>query len=199
MGMTRTGKTTLSRRILAKESRLFVIDPKWCFKPLDNWSESGAFRRADYEITYESEKVVRYLQHSHVIFRPPVGFSQDDYDRLLQKTWNSRIEHTLSVDEVAMVCKSAMSSPMYLRAYYQQGGELGLKAMAISQRPSCIPLYLFSESEQHWLFRMLLKRDRERAGEWIGDEALLGNTTKHSFWYRSVHDDTPAKQFELSV
>lgn len=196
-GMTRTGKTTLSRLILAPESKCLVIDPKWCFRPLSHWRGRRVFRRAEYSITWDPAAVAQLLGQGHVIYRPPVG--DPFYDQVFAEAWESRIPHTLAVDETAMVCKSAVTYPAHLRAYWQQGGELGYKALAISQRPSCIGPFVFSESEQHWMFRMILKRDRERAAEWIGDEAMAGTSDLHSFFYRHVHDEAGAREYMLQI
>lgn len=186
-GKTRLGKTTLARRILSREPRTLIIDPKWCFEPLPSWE----IRDQEYNVTQDAEDVGRLLDYGHVIYHPKVGANRDDYEDALRSAWDSGRPHTLYVDETAMLCNGPLSYPAHLQAYWQQGGQLGLKALSTSQRPSGLPVFIFSESEQHWMFNLLLKRDRERAAEWIGDEARMGTNQKHSFWYRDVDADRP--------
>jgi hypothetical protein len=186
--MTRTGKTTLARQLLQHEKRILILDPKWCFKELGE----------ECIITSDAMTAVRSIRRANVIYRPKPG--EESWNTVLQGAWNSNLKkqnpHTLYVDEVAMVVAGPTSFPPFLRAYWQQGGELGLKALSSTQRPASVPLFLFSESEQHWSFRLLLDKDVKRASEWLGVEDRP--STLHSFFYRDVHAG-PAKEFALRL
>lgn len=126
----------------------------------------------------------------NVIYRPPPTM-QEDYAYLFEVAFWDAIPF-IYVDESTLCVKNSQVYPVYFRAIWQQGRSRGITALAGTQRPSGVPVFLFSESEQKWSFDLIAADDREKVAGWIGDQIVeTGWPDDHAFWYRKRGDRRP--------
>jgi hypothetical protein len=152
----------------------------------------GDFDPGDYEDWLSTDSVSNacYLlaKSKNTIYRPRPEHTEIEYNALFEWAFWERVP-LVYIDEVALCVKNSQTYPRFLRALCQQGRSRGITVLAGTQRPAGVPVFLFSESEQKWVFELLTRDDRERVSEWIGDEVVdVGWPDEHAFWYRSTRD-----------
>lgn len=158
IGKTGSGKTYLARLLTLGIPRLVVFDPKGTFGDpkvmaawrLENWSDTGARKLAE-------GKAVRLRV-------PPADFGGDIFGHWIpyMEAIYRAGDCTLYIDEIYGVNKPGSMPSPELAALYTRGRELGIGVFGASQRPTLIPLFLLSEVEWLFCFRLLLEADQQR-------------------------------------
>lgn len=158
LGQTGTGKTHLARhRLLPQTGNLGIIDPK------------GRFDFGPTEI-YETAREILRRKPKRFIYRPrrlelrDVS-AHDDVYAFLYDRGNTFIY----TDELGSLCrgKHRLSGPPALEDIYCRGRELGITTLTASQRPSRIPIYVLSESQQFYCFFTPFPGDVKRIREMV--------------------------------
>lgn len=183
--MTGTGKSTLARQLIRffPARPALIVDSKCDFDPgsYEEWFTTDSVSNACYLLA----------RSKNTIFRPRPEDGESEYNALFEWCFWERIP-LIYIDEVALCVKNSQTYPRYMRALWQQGRSRGITALAGTQRPAGVPVFLFSESEQKWCFELITMDDRERVTEWMGDQVReYGWPDEFAFWYRQHGDRRP--------
>jgi hypothetical protein len=181
VGKTGSGKTYLSRKLLAPVSNLVIIDSKgtlgeWAIKddPIIRLQKRLGFRDEDGRI--------RYI--------PPAGTRAATrlwYHDLLQVAYNEG-DCIVYIDELFAVAPPNTDPPPALTTLYTRGRERRAGVWSCTQRPTWIPLFALSESDHFFCFRLHLVEDRKRMSAFMGPAVLEVPPDKYGFWYYAPAD-----------
>jgi hypothetical protein len=178
IGQTGSGKSTLARVLLRDKKHVLIIDPKGDFQLP---KELARIPVVSHPNQLNLRRSVRYIPH-------PEEDTPEAWNEVFRRVYYKRNMYVY-IDEVSLVCKSATSYPQYLRALFQQGRSLGIGVLACTQRPTGVPLFVFSESQQFFVFRLMLDNDLKRVEQWIGSDCVIRPKEKYAFHYRRITDD----------
>ena len=180
-GQTNTGKSTLANILIRDKTNLLVFDAKRNFNLNRN-----------HEIATTPDEINEISQTGKVILYRP----EPEY---LDMAWIDSIFHWVYlrkntfvyIDELtAITGRSAMSYSVWLRNCIVQGRGIGIGMLYATQRPSNLPMFLFSEAQRFWKFFLLLEKDNKRMAEYMGNEVLESDKPAHhdlhSFFYRDL-------------
>lgn len=170
VGATGTGKTYLARYLLQSVPRLVVIDPK-------------ATLRGKWGLTEWSPKTrKRFINGEDVRLRyaPDVG-GDFQYEHVFEDVYHAG-NCVLYIDEVYGVIPPHKPAGPYLTAIYTRGRELGIGTIASAQRPVSFPLFILSEADTFFLFRVLLEEDRRRMSAFMGPAVREHVRDPYGFW-----------------
>lgn len=165
LGSTGTGKTVLSKYLLADVNRAIAVDPKL------ELSLDGFRRRFD---------LMPWWKEFRVIWRPRRG---DDLKlaTLLRRAWK-RGNLTIYIDELQSLTDFFPASTEVLADVIRTGRSRRVSVWWATQRPAWVPRWFVSESRHKFVFSLLDGADRRRAAEMIGD--LAKDTLDfHDFYY----------------
>lgn len=183
VGPTGCGKSVLARKLLAQQDQAIIVDPKHQWKP----------RKGDHLATNIKElksalNKMRGEDGNHVVYRVPREHLLPQNAEFLDQVPALALERKntlLFYDELVFV---AGSSDFFRRApnfYYAMttGRGLGVGVWGLAQRPTWIPVIVFSESDYRATFYLRKRTDRARLEEFLGDEIPWGvlRAKKHSF------------------
>jgi hypothetical protein len=170
-GMTGSGKTTLAYELLKVKDYVVVHDAKGML----TWKGYERCIKLNDAMHSDSPKIIYAPDH----------FELDNEEKINEFfTWvYKRKNTTLYIDEVYAVTKRA-EIPHYFLACLTRGREMGISTYCSSQRPKNIPQFILSESENYYVFRLLLLNDRKRITEIlpIADEQLT-TLKQYQFYY----------------
>lgn len=188
VGQTGTGKSTLANYLIQDKRNLVVLDAKHEFQ----LAREHVIMHGPDQLSKKTDDVILY--------RPSPEFAnQESYDRVFHWIYDRRNTFLYIDEATALLGRTGFSYPEWLRALYNQGRSLGIGVLASSQRPSNLPLFMFTESFKFWKFYLLLKRDNERMAEFMGERVLSNHKNPHSFYYRSILSTSPAREFVLKL
>lgn len=190
-GKTGSGKTFLAQYLLRTFKRLIVVDPKmslgipkWNLEPLDS----------------KNLKELRKGESARVRIWQPPAFDNSGFpvwDAVFELAWELG-NICVYIDEMYSVCNNGrMSWP--LRRLYTQGREPQIGVWASTQRPSFVPLEMFSEAEWDFTFMLRLEKDRKKIADGTGCTEILEPIRDiHGFWiYNELWSEAVYKdQFE---
>lgn len=176
VGMTGSGKSTLSAYILSKAP--FHIKPAFIIDIKRDELFSRCLRLREIGI---HEQVPRQAGLYILRPRPDEAFRADGTPDI--ETWLEKLWHTgnawLYIDESYL-----MPDKAWLRNILTQGRSLGITVIATSQRPVDVPLPVFTEATYFSAFNLSYKKDKQRVDEYtvpgLTDVPLL---EYHSVWY----------------
>lgn len=180
-GKTRSGKTTLAKELTKSIRRLLILDSKGT---LGGWNGEE----------WSEENRERLVKGENVRVRIVPEINQDP-GTLWEEAFSFAFtigNCTIYLDEAFAIFENANTATPTAKAIWTRGAEFGIGAWASTQRPSGIPLFLISEAEHYFCFRLTLAKDRERMSEFMGEEVVQPIRDKHGFWYYGVDDDRPA-------
>lgn len=178
IGQTGSGKTTLAR-YLARQRPYFVgLFPKG-LESAKGWEGTRVTSLAQIDH-------LKAREHPRIIYAPDL-FELDDWETLnaFFKWVYERRNTTLYIDELYAVTKGDQC-PDYMKACYTRGRERHVETWGATQRPSRVPLMVFSESEHFYCFCLKAPQDRERVHDYTGideDALAVGVLPKHEFYY----------------
>lgn len=183
VGATGTGKSYLAQRLALNAPRVIVLDPKaeligeWDIVPYDQDARRALLNGEPVRATYT----------------PEVG--ADDYESVCRDVYEAG-NCVLYVDEVYGVIPPGTKPPPYFSAIYTRGRALGIGVVACTQRPTWVPLFIFSEAQWFIMFELLMTADRKRMAEFMGEEVMRPIAHPHGFYIKSVHwRGKPARYF----
>lgn len=174
-GKTGSGKTFLARYLTRSFKRLIVVDPKmvlgipqWGLEPL----------------SAKNLKELRKGEGARVRVWEPPTVDKDGFpiwDAIFELAWELG-NITVYIDEMYSVCNNGrLSWP--LRRLYTQGREPQIGVWASTQRPSFVPLEMFSEAEWDFIFMLRMEEDRKRIAKGSGATEILEPIRDiHGFW-----------------
>lgn len=157
MGTTGSGKSVLARHLLSTLKRAVIIDPKFEWKA-EGWKRKLALPRFEKEF--------------NLIWRPPQISKAVDMrladllDRALKKG-----KLTIYVDELQSLTDFFPQATRVLTEIIRTGRSRQVAVWNAMQRPAWVPRWFLSESRHKFVFTLLDKADRKRAGDLIGDAA----------------------------
>lgn len=184
VGKTGSGKTYLSRVLTWGLERLVCFDPKSTLGLAQDW------RLEDWTAKGRRD----LLAGKPVRLRVP-GPSPDDNPETywlpyLRDLYDAG-DVVLFIDEVYGVIPPGKTPSPELTALYTRGRELGIGVFAASQRPKLVPLFMLSESDWFFTFRLLLEDDRKRMAEVCGPDVMASPSDPYGFWLYNVAWDAP--------
>lgn len=168
-GKTRSGKTYLAERLTSKLPRLLVYDNlNRVNMPTASKEEIKAFIAGhDLRIKIMSPDVFDYVVHE--------SFEHGYY--------------TAYIDELYALVPRPNKIPDSVTMLWTRGGGNHIGAWACVQRPARIPLFVITELEHLFVFKLMNKEDRKRAWDFVGfDDPLpnVPNVDRHGFYYYST-------------
>lgn len=173
-GQTGSGKTTLARVMLQSREYVVVLDVK------------GLIVWPGYTIITELEKLkdVDPLIVKRIIYKPSyIELSNEDTVNAFFGWVYDRGGTTLYVDELAGVTQGNRY-PWYYGACQMRGRERGIEVISGTQRPTDIPQIAMSEAEHAYVFKLKMKRDRERIEHLTSiPQTLVASLQKRQFLY----------------
>jgi hypothetical protein len=201
LGSNGTGKTKLSRRLLAAGNypRWIVLDVKGEFKP------EG---RDKYEIIRTPKELYAALfpfwpwengwkKHPHIIYRPEVEFQSGPWLDWVMRTLYKRAVADFDqrreipkypficiVDEALFMAKTG--SVRWMSACAVTGRSLGIGLWITSQRPAWIPVEVRSEAWRWYVFHLAWEEDEKEVIKYskrrLTLETLQEGYENWSFW-----------------
>lgn len=178
-GKTGSGKTTAAKFISQKLNRLIVFDPK--------------VRLSDWNLDDASDKKLREFyngESARLRLTPPIEEQEKFWLEHLEKIFNAG-DCTLYIDETYLIVPPGQRAAPILSAIWTQGREKNIGAWASAQRPTWTPLFMISEAEHYFMFRLNMRDDRRRMAEFMGEQVDQIIKDKHGFFYMQAESDQP--------
>lgn len=179
VGKTGSGKTYAARILTKNLRRLVVFDPKGTLR--GKWDLK--------EWTKRTAKDLRDGKDVRVRIPAPIDGNWEQY---FQACYEAQ-DVTVYIDEVYGVLDKGNRASPYFTALYTRGRELNIGVWACTQRPAWMPLFVLSEAEWIFLFRLQLDADRKRMSEIMGDSVRHVTLTGHEFYLYNQSWDSPVK------
>ncbi len=187
-GKTGSGKTFLAQYLLRTFKRLIVIDPKMVLG-IPKWNLE--------DLDAKNLKALRKGEGARIRVYNPPAVDKDGYpvwDAIFELAWDLG-NLTVYIDEMYSVAiNGRMSYP--LRRLYTQGREPQIGVWASTQRPSYVPLEMFSEAEWDFIFMLRMEEDRKRIAKGTGATEILepirdlhGFYIYNQLWTEAVYKD----------
>lgn len=168
VGKTSSGKTFAAEALANPLPRMVVLDPKGMLR--NQWGLTD----------WDGNQAKLLAKGKPCRIRVPAPFDGDWEPYLKASYFAGGV--TVYIDEVYGVVPPGRNPSEYLTALYTRGRELGIGVWAATQRPSKIPLFVLSEAEWSFVFRLLLLKDRQRMQETIGRIPEVPAKDDHGFW-----------------
>jgi len=179
VGKTGSGKSFLANHAFVKAlRRVVVFDPKGDIGP--EWNLEPPTRA--------NIQAIRNGQPVRVRIPPQMD---GDWREWLELIYQAGQRHpqahiTLYIDEMYLVVPPGKRPPELLTALYTTGRALGIGVWAATQRPSWVPMIMFSEAEWFFVFRLSMADDRKRAAGFTTQEIENPVRNKHGFYVYNV-------------
>lgn len=181
-GKTGSGKTYLATQLLKSFDRLIVVDPKAKADPDNSLANSWGLQpfTTDAVSRQSFRVVIDDIEHA---------------DRAFHAAYHAK-DCIVYVDEGYALFNpdaSRKDNSNALRVY-TQGRSLGVGVWLSVQRPTWLPMYVISEVEHIFCFRLRLESDRKRLAEAFAPEFLeapKGREGSYPFWYYNDTMDSP--------
>lgn len=174
LGTTGSGKTVLSKYLLADQSRLIVIDPKHTYK-------------AD-RLNKNRMKYPAFTKNFRLLVRPGRADDERLADFLL--TAFKKKDVTIYNDELAVMEERYPATVSILKEIALTGREKRVSLWNATQRPRFIQTLFKTESEVWFTFRLQSEEDRKHVAGYIGNEAE-SPIPLHQFWYYRTGEESP--------
>ncbi len=178
VGSTGSGKTYLARHLLRLYRYVVVHDAKGLIR----WPGYARYTTLRGVVRSEAERII-YAPSPPELLDPRV---QDSFFAWVYERGNT----VLYTDEVYAVSFRGEWLPSF-RAVLTRGRERGITSLNSAQRPTWVPLFILSEAEHYYVFRLTLLSDRKRIQEVVPLEdprKLL--LPRRWFWYSNVVEQT---------
>jgi len=185
-GMTGSGKTYLGKVYCAgNEKPVFVLDTKGTF----TWEQVPEELQTTITTFKDLPKTVGKFKF--VIYRPAFSeLNEECYDEFFKFCYY--LQHcTVFVDEAMQVCPSPSKIPPFYKGILTRGRELDVNVWSCSQRPSGIPIIVYSEASHWFIFKLQTPADREKLSEFSGYPEFEEVLEKRYFYYYSVDKADP--------
>jgi hypothetical protein len=180
-GKTGSGKSWLAERLTNSLTRLIVLDGKGT---LGHWNLKIP-NAIDWINFIELGKPGRFR------ILPPITEHLDDwYDDFFERLYDAG-NLTLYIDEAYALSMNGAHFSKWLNALYTRGRERSIGVWAATQRPAWIPLFMISEADWLFIFRLNLEEDRKRLAAVAGEQVRRRIRDQHGFWLVKAEEDNP--------
>src|SRR5215471_2304087 len=160
-GKTGSGKSFAARYLLRPIRRLLAIDPKMQLVADRQWRLEAPSR--------ESLNALKKGEYARIVYWQPPAIDSDGFpvwDSIFELAWELG-DVVVYIDEMYSVAKNGrLSYP--LRRLYTQGRFPMIGVWAATQRPSFVPLEMFSEAEWAFVFTLRIEADRKKVAASLG-------------------------------
>lgn len=149
-GQTGSGKSTLARILLSSYQHVVIYDGKGDV----DWK--GYTTHTSLRSLVQDEKATRF------IYQPDIKevSNQESIEKFFE--WIYLRRHTLLyVDEIYSITIGSQI-PFWYHACLTRGRALGISVWSGSQRPMLIPSTVLSESENAFIFKLSMPKDRDK-------------------------------------
>lgn len=194
-GKTGSGKSFAARYLLRPIRRLIAIDPKMQLVNDPQWRLEPPTR--------EAMNALRKGEYARIVYWQPPSIDNDGFpvwDSIFEFAWDIQ-DVVVYIDEMYSVAKNGrLSYP--LRRLYTQGRFPLIGVWAATQRPSFVPLEMFSEAEWSFTFTLRMEDDRKRVARSLGfDEIMEPIRDEHGFWvcYQTWPEPMYFRQLDVST
>lgn len=180
IGQTGTGKSKLAEVLLPRDSQVLVIDPK------------GHFNKKHGYPIFTNPNALTLFHNRVSVYQPkPIDFKNLElYDTLLKRAYKRGNLLVYLDDPVGVIDRHRY--PYYLQVCYQLGRAKNVRMLSSFQRPSWLPLFMISEVQKVYAFRVTLLNDERRINEVVPGYNPRLLPSRHSFYYYDVyHSDEP--------
>jgi len=181
IGQTGSGKSTLARRLLRTRPIVWVLD----VNALLDWAEPDQdYPNGEYLRVSSIDELLEKQEYPRLLFQPPVE-QQENFElfNLFFKTVYLVGDLTVYVDE-AYATTNRQVIPFWYKACLTRGRSQGIETWTATQRPSNIPAFILSESENVYQFKLRFPLDLERVEKLTGfDGEFIRRIPKRQFCY----------------
>lgn len=178
IGRTGSGKTQGAAFILSKSPFDQIPYVVFDFKREGLFQEIGA-RQLD---LMQPDKAFASLNQAGIFIVRPTPDQTEEVEALLWTIW----EHEycgVFIDEGYMIGKSRA-----YEALMTQGRSKNIPVITLTQRPSWISRFAFSEADYFMIFQLNDKRDRDTVQSFVGVNIEKKLPRYWSYWYDVSHD-----------
>lgn len=187
VGRSGSGKSTLLRTLIRRYRRAVLIDPK-VDDPIPDWHHSigAAAFRADFP-----------ARHQRIVAQP--GAFEDYlewFDAVCRHAYRVG-SVAVGIDDLPGELTVGGQRSRGLEELYRQGRSRRVMPIGCIQRAKTVPLVMFSEATQLYVFDLLLDEDRDRVRQVIGD--FPRPRTEHGFVYARPGDGRAVECAPLSI
>lgn len=168
-GKTGSGKTFAANTFLEQLPRICVYDPH---------------ARLDYEFTT--------LEQANKLWNDEefcVSFTEaDDFSEFVLTHFDEG-GFVCYIDEIYAICPPRSAVPPVITKLWTQGRANNIGAWCAFQRPTFVPLFVISEAEHFFCFRLSLEDDRKRMAQVMGPTVLKTFKDSYGFYYHDIRTD----------
>jgi len=180
-GMNGSGKTFLAKTYLAgNEKPVYVLDTKGTF----TWEQIPADKQITITTYNDLPKVTG--KYRFIIYRPRHEELEIEYYDVFFRFCYELQHVTVYVDEAMQVCPSPSKIPSYYKGILTRGRELDVNIWSATQRPSGIPIIIYSEAYHWFVFKLQNPTDREKLADYSGYGEFMEILPKYEFLYFSA-------------
>jgi ATPase family associated with various cellular activities (AAA) len=183
VGKTGSGKTYLAQQVLKHYPHVVIYDPKCMIEDKD-YVRVRTFKEAE-----RAGNRMYGQRTSRILYAPNAAehpYATPVYFDVFCHWIYERKNCVLYIDEVYAITKNANTIPYWYLALLSQGRGLGISVFQASQRPTNIPSYILTESENYYAFFLKKESDRDRIEELSGidTDSIKGlETREYRFYY----------------
>ncbi len=194
-GQTQSGKSYGVHQLIdgfPRDQRRVVIDPKGEMDRRGTGPVKRPWPLLDQVVTDDPNRVVRLLDDPHcptILYQPPYAVAPYVYHDLLWGIWEWVWEHKrgsarkaskyvgllLVLDEVHQVTPIPYPVPMPVATFLQMGLGVRARVWSINQRPSGIPIALYSEAYTRLVWHLERPIDRKLLASETGIPEMLAD------------------------
>lgn len=184
-GQTGSGKTFLAKKLLEDAPRLIVIDSK--HNLLKDMHLEKSTHKLWSQFMRGKDARIQVKTPRNLNDRAVMAYCEAIFRRVEMAT-----DCLVYIDEGMHITVPGIDPPV-LKGLYTRGREAVLRdnkiiagnigVIACSQRPSRIPLFMITESEYKFCFRLMNPDDRKRMSGYMGDAVREIVDDPHGFYY----------------
>ena len=181
-GATGTGKTTFARGVLAESSYHWLI-----FNP--KWSKSFAALGGALITRPDRSRIFSALdRQQYTVVNFPASWNWESQDELISDVCERYSNIGICADELYTLHNGAKAGPGLI-GLLTRGRELKQSFIGLTQRPSWISRFVFSEASSIVEFRLNYVEDRKIIYEYTGCKAALNKLPNYDYLYFGVEAD----------
>lgn len=197
VGQTGCGKTTLAEFLIEDRNKRCSVafDPKGS-ESVAKWN--GSHKR--YSSLMDLIEGAEEREEERLIFTPDalIAESPELHEALFAWVYD-RGYTRLYIDEATSL-QGGTNPSRYLTACLNRGRERGISTIVSTQRPARIPSNIISEAQHFYIFKLLLRADRQRIEELTGIQIEEQTTLKHyEFFYWNASNGAYPKKLKLNL